>query len=55
MVSTLTVIVQEDILMEDVKVLIIYWHEKHYSATKMSIKLLASAGEGCPAYSATTN
>jgi hypothetical protein len=52
MVGTLTVIVPEDILMEDVEALIICWHEKHYSATKMYTKLLARA---CPAYSTTTN
>jgi hypothetical protein len=33
MVSALTVIVPEDIPMEDAKALVIYWHEKHYSAT----------------------
>jgi hypothetical protein len=49
------VIVPEDILMEDAKALVIYWHEKHYSVTKMQTKLLARAGEACPAYSAITN
>jgi hypothetical protein len=55
MVSTLTVIVPEDIPMEDAKALVIYWHEKHYSATKMYTKLLTRAGEACPACSAITN
>jgi hypothetical protein len=49
------VIVPEDILMEDAKVLVIYLHEKHCSATKMYIKLLARAGEACPAYSTIAN
>jgi hypothetical protein len=55
MVGTLIVIVPEDIPMEDAKVLVIYWHEKHYSATKMHTKYLARAGEACPAYSTITN
>jgi hypothetical protein len=55
MVSTLTVIVPEEIPMEDAKVSVIYWHEKHYSATKMYMKLLACAGEAWPAYSTITN
>jgi hypothetical protein len=50
MVNTSTAIVPEDILMKDAKVLVISWHEKHYSATKMSSKLLARAGEACSAY-----
>jgi hypothetical protein len=54
MVSTLTVIVPEGIPMEDAKALVIYWHEKHYSETKMSTKLLAYAGEAYPAYSMIT-
>jgi hypothetical protein len=54
-VSTLTVIVPEDIPMGDVKVLVIYWHEKHYYATKIYTKLLARAEEACPAYSTITN
>jgi hypothetical protein len=44
MVSTLTMIVPEDIPMEDAKALVIYWREKHYSATRMYTKLLARAG-----------
>jgi hypothetical protein len=55
MVSTLTVIVPEDIPMEDAKALVIYWHEKHYYATKIYTKLLARAGETCSAYSTITN
>jgi hypothetical protein len=55
MVSTFTVIVPGDIPMEDAKALVIYWHEKHYSATKMDTKLLVRAGEACPAYSTITN
>jgi hypothetical protein len=51
----LTVIVPEDIPMEDAKALVIYWHEKYYSATKMSTKLLARAGGASPAYSTITN
>jgi hypothetical protein len=39
--------VPEDIQMEDAKALVIYWHEKHYSATKMHTKLLGRAGEAC--------
>jgi predicted alpha/beta-fold hydrolase len=55
MVSALTVIVPEDIPMEDSKALVIHWHEKHYSATKMYTKLLARTGEACPADSTITN
>jgi hypothetical protein len=55
MVRTITVIVPEDILMGNVKALVIYWHKKHYSAMKMSTKLLARAGEARPAYSTITN
>jgi hypothetical protein len=55
MVSTLTVIVSEDIPMEEAKALVIYWHEKHYSVMKIYTKLLARAGEACPAYYAITN
>jgi hypothetical protein len=55
MVSTLTVIVPEDIPVEGSKALVIYWHEKHYSAMKMCTKLLARAGEACSVYSTTTN
>jgi hypothetical protein len=55
MVSPSTVIVTEDIPMEDAKTLAIYWHEKHHSTTKMCTKLLARAGEACPAYSTITN
>jgi hypothetical protein len=55
MVSTLTMIVPEDIPMEDAKALVIYWHEKHYSATKMYTKLLARAGEAYPACSTIAN
>jgi hypothetical protein len=51
----LTVIVPEDIPMEDAKVLVIYWHEKHYSAAKMFTKLLERAGEACSAHSMITN
>jgi hypothetical protein len=51
----LTVIVPEDIPMEDAKALVIYWQEKYCSATKVDIKLLARAGEACPAYSTITN
>jgi hypothetical protein len=49
------VIVPEDIPMEEVKTLGIYWHEKHYFVTKMSTKLLARAGEACATYSTITN
>jgi hypothetical protein len=49
------VIVPEDIAMENAKALVIYWHEKHYPAIKMYIKLLARAGEAYPAYSTITN
>jgi hypothetical protein len=45
----------EDIPMEDAKVLVIYWHEKHYSATKKDTKLLERPGEACPSYSTITN
>jgi hypothetical protein len=55
MISTLTVIVPEDIPMEDAKALVIYWHEKHYSATKVYTKLLVRAGEACPTYFGITN
>jgi hypothetical protein len=55
MVNTLTVIVPEDIPMENAKDLLIYWHEKHCSATKICTKLLARAGEACSAYSTITN
>jgi hypothetical protein len=55
MVSTLTVIIPEDISMEDAKALVIYWNENHYSATKMCTKLLARPGEACPANSTSTN
>jgi DNA polymerase III alpha subunit (gram-positive type) len=55
MVSTLTVVVPEDIPMEDAKVLVIYRHEKHYSVTKMYTKLLTRAGKACPAYPRITN
>jgi hypothetical protein len=55
MTSTLTMIIPEDILMEDAKPLVIYWHEKHYSATKIYTKLLARAGEAHPVYSTITN
>jgi hypothetical protein len=55
MVSTFTVIVPEDIPIEDAKALVIYWHEEHYSATKTYSKWLARAGEAYPAYSAITN
>jgi hypothetical protein len=55
MVSTLTVIVPEDIPMEDGKALVIYWHEKSCSTTKIYNKLLARAGEACPVYSTITN
>jgi hypothetical protein len=48
-------IVPEDVPMEDAKVLAIYWHEKQCSATKMSTKSLARAGEACSAYSTITN
>jgi hypothetical protein len=48
-------IVPEDILMEDAKVLVIHWHEKDYSAMKMCTKLLARAREACPADSTITN
>jgi hypothetical protein len=41
MASTLTVIVPQDIPMEDAKALVIYWHEKHYFAMKIYTKLLA--------------
>jgi hypothetical protein len=46
---------QEEIPMEDLKALVIYWHRKHYSATKMYAKLLVRAGEAYPAYSTITN
>jgi hypothetical protein len=49
------VIVPEDILMEDAKVLAIYSHEKHSSATKMYTKSLARAGEACTATSTIMN
>jgi hypothetical protein len=55
MVSTLSMIVPEDIPMEGAKVLVIYSHEKHYSATKIYTKLLARAGEACPACATITN
>jgi hypothetical protein len=55
MVSTLTVIVPEYIPMENARALVIYWHEKHYSVTKMYTKLLARAGEAYLAYSTITN
>jgi hypothetical protein len=45
MASTLTVTVPESIPMEDAKALVVYWHEKHYSAMKMCTKLLVCAGE----------
>jgi hypothetical protein len=51
----LTLIVLEDIPMEDAKALVIYWHDKHYSATKIYTKLLAPARETCPACSTITN
>jgi hypothetical protein len=51
----LTVIVPEDIPMEDAKALVIYWHEKHCSSTKIYTKLLARTGEAYPAYSTITN
>jgi hypothetical protein len=44
-------IVPEDVLTEDAKALVIYWHGKQYSGTKMYTKLLARAEEACPAYS----
>jgi hypothetical protein len=55
MVSALTVVVAEDILMKDAKVLVIYQHKKHHSAAKMYTKLLARAGDACPAYSTIAN
>jgi hypothetical protein len=55
MASTLTVIVLEHIPMDDAKTLVIYWHEKHYFATKMYAKLLARAGEAFAADSMITN
>jgi hypothetical protein len=45
MVSTLIVTVSEGIPMDDAKALVIYWHEKHHSVTKMYTKLLARTGE----------
>jgi hypothetical protein len=51
----LTVPVPEKIPIEDAKPLVIYWNEKHCSATKMYTKLLARAGEAGQAYSTTTN
>jgi hypothetical protein len=51
----LIVIVLEDIPMEDARALVIYWHDKHYFATKMDAKLLAGAGEACLAYSMIRN
>jgi hypothetical protein len=41
--------------MEDAKALVVYWHAKGHPATKMYTKLLARAGEACPAYSTITN
>jgi hypothetical protein len=41
--------------MEDAKALVISWHEKHHSAMKMDTKLLARAGEACPASSTVMN
>jgi hypothetical protein len=55
MISTLAMIVPEDIRMEDAKALIIYWHEKHSSATKMYTKLLAHSGESHPGYFTITS
>jgi hypothetical protein len=55
MVSMFTVIVPEDIPMEDTKDLVIYWHETHYFATKKYTKLLARAIETGPACSTITN
>jgi hypothetical protein len=54
-ISTLNVIVSEDIPMEDAKALVIYWQEKQSSATKMYTKLFARAGKACPAYSTIAN
>jgi hypothetical protein len=55
MVSTLTMIVPEDIPIEHAKTLVMYWHEKHYSAMKMYTKLLRHAGAACPPSSKITN
>jgi hypothetical protein len=55
MAGMLIVIVREDIPTEDAKALVIHWHEKHYSGTKMSINLWVRAGDACPAYSTITN
>jgi hypothetical protein len=55
MVSTLTLIAPEDISMENAKALVIYWHKKHYSATKICTKLSARAGEAYPTSSTITN
>jgi hypothetical protein len=47
--------VQEHFPMENVKAVVIYWHEKNYLAMKMYNKLLARAGASCSAYSTITN